>query len=191
MIATSALAPWSAGHLDPLLKTIDARDHAIGCRPRSILGRVVRRCAALPYRLLFAVPVADLYSPLRIHRREALAKIPLQSASRLLDVEILAKATFLVQTIEEVDVPDLPSPAVGHVAGDLASLFSHPILRPDDAEPEGSGPAEPAEGQAEGGDGPGGENCQRDEDVAVEEVAPSSITRRSAFKSWVSGNALE
>jgi hypothetical protein len=174
VIATTATAPWSAAHLDPLLKAIDGRDHAIGCRPRPLLARFGRWLKSWPYRFLFAVPVADVYSPLRIHRREALAKIPLQSASRLVDVEILAKATFFVQTVEEVDVPDLPSIPVGPVGADLALLFSHPILRPEDAEPEGSGsrPAEPSEGQDEGSDSPGREDGEGHEDVSLEQRGP-------------------
>ncbi len=172
VILTTAIAPWTAGHLDPLLKAIDGRDHAIGRRPASSVGKVGRWLSTLPYRFLFAVPASDVYSPLRMHRREALARIPLQSASRLVDVEILAKATFLVQTIEEVDVPALPSTPVGPVAADLSSLFSHPILRREDLEPERSGPAEPPEGQREGDDGPGREDAERGQDIAVEQGRP-------------------
>lgn len=170
VVVTSAVAPWAVGHLDPLLKAIDERDHAVGRRPRSVLARLGRRLAAWPYRFLFAVPVADVFSPLRIHRREALDRIPLQSASRLLDVEILAKATFFVQTVEEVAVPDLPSIPVGPVAGDLASLFSNPVLRVEDTEPtRGAGglvdeidpePAPHPNPSPQGGEGPEGEALQ-------------------------------
>jgi hypothetical protein len=170
LIVTTAVAPWSVAHLDPLLKAIDSRDHAIGRRPASFMGKVGRWFATLPYRFLFAVPATDIYSPLRMHRREALAKIPLQSASRLVDVEVLAKATFFVQTIEEVDVPALPSIPVGPVAADLSSLFSHPILRREDIEPERSGPAEPSQGQGEGPDGPGREDAERDQNISLEQA---------------------
>ena len=173
VIVTSAVAPWSVGHLDPLLKAIDERDHAIGRRPRSFAGRVARWLVRWPYRFLFAVPVADVYSPLRIHRREALAKIPLQSASRLLDVEILAKATFFVQTIEEVDVPATcrRSPSGRSRATCPRSSRTRSSGRPT-SRPEGSGPAEPSEGQREGADGPGREDAQGDQDVAVEQPRP-------------------
>ena len=184
VVITTATAPWTSAHLTPLLDAIDRRDHAIGRRHRPMMARVVRWLVALPYRFLFAVPVADIYSPLRIHRREKLAAISLQSSTRFVDVEILAKATFLVQTIEEVDVPDLPSPQVGPVGHSVASLFSRPILRAADrnqgpsgksnapVEASGSGPAEEAEGQGERADGPGDEDRQGGEDVAVGERRP-------------------
>jgi len=169
VIVSSATEPWSAGHLDPLLKAIDSRDHVIGRRPRSKLAGSVRWLKAMPCRVLFAIPVGDLFSPIRIHRREKLAMIPFQSASRFLDVEILAKATFFVQTIEEVDVPKLDSPEVGPMGHDLATVFSHPVFKPDqEAESGGSGPAKHSERESEGHDGPGGENAQGDHDVNVE-----------------------
>lgn len=133
------------------------------------MGRIRRWLGVLHYRILFAVPVADMFSPLRMHRREKLQAIPLQSASRLLDVEILAKATFLVQTIEEVAVPDLPSPEIGSLGPDLRALFSHPRFQRGEDE---SGPAEPTQGQGEGADSPGTQNGQGNQDVAVEQGRP-------------------
>jgi hypothetical protein len=173
VIVTSATEPWTSGHLDPLLNAVDGRDHVVGRRPRSTLGAIARRLGAIPYRVLFAVPISDLFSPVRIHRREALAKIPLQSASRFLDVEILAKATFFVQTIEEVAVPDLRSPEIGPLGHDLAAVFSHATLKPgeDDPSPE-SGPAEPPEGEGEGDDRPGRQDAERQQDVAIEQAGP-------------------
>jgi len=180
VIVTTATAPWASGHLDPLLKAIDGRDHAIGRRPRARVGSILRRLATLPYRVLFAVPVADVYSPARIHRREKLAAIPLQSGTRFLDVEILAKATFFVQTIEEVAVPDLPSPPVGPVGHDLKAVFSRPVLKPGEGgdgrrlEPDASasGPSEGPEGEGERHDAPGREDGERPEDVAVQKDRP-------------------
>jgi hypothetical protein len=168
VIVTSATAPWSDEHLDPLLQAIDARDHAIGRRPATLLGKLARGLGNLPYRFLFAVPVADVYSPVRIHRRAALARIPLQSASRLLDVEILAKATFFVQTIEEVDVPALPALPVGPTRGDLSSLFAHPVLRTEDS----SRPPEPPQGQGERPHSPGPEDGQSHINPPVEQSHP-------------------
>ncbi len=173
VIVTSATAPWTAAHLDPLLQAIDGRDHVIGRRPSTRLGTLLRRLRMLPYRVFFSLQVSDMFSPARIHRREALAKIPLQSASRFLDVEILAKATFFVQTIEEVPVPDLPGPGIGPLGDDLAAVFTHPILKMGEgADPEVSGPPEPPQGDREADDGPHGENAERLEDVAVEQPRP-------------------
>ena len=110
ILITSAQARWTAAHLDPLLKAIDHRDHVIGQRPLPLVGRLRRWCATFPWRFLFAVPVRDVFSPCRLHRRVALEAIVLQSSTRLVDLEILAKATFLTQVIEEVDVPPLAAP---------------------------------------------------------------------------------
>src|SRR4051794_27497983 len=99
VLVTSATRPWTAAHLDPLLKAIDARDHVVGRRPAGRAGRWLR---TLPWRILFALPVDDPFSPCRMHRRSALERVVPQSSSRFLEVEILAKATFLTQVIEEV-----------------------------------------------------------------------------------------
>ena len=85
-------------------------DRPVRPRRRPAAGRAARRAssggsASLPWGSVFAVPVLDVHSPCRLHRREKLAAIPLQSASSFLDVEILAKATFLGHLIDEVDVP--------------------------------------------------------------------------------------
>ena len=174
VIVTTASAPWGSGHLDPILKAIDERDHVIGRRPRSGGNAIGRFLRSLLYRFLFAVPVVDVFSPIRIHRREKLVAIPLQSGTRFLDVEILAKATFLVQTIEEVDVPDLPSPDVGPLGHDLAKVFRHPTLKPgEDRERSAdldSGPAEPPKGESERADSPGREDGEGGQDLAVEQA---------------------
>ena len=38
VLVTTAEEPWTAGHLDPLLKAIDHCDHVIGRRPADVLG---------------------------------------------------------------------------------------------------------------------------------------------------------
>ncbi len=126
ILITGGDEPWTAAHLDPLLAAIDLRDHAIGLRPASPPARARRWWRNLNWRILFAVPVVDVFSPCRLHRRVALEALVLQSSSRFLDVEILAKATFLTQVIEEVHVPPLRSAPVGPIRGDLWAICRHP-----------------------------------------------------------------
>ena len=57
--------------------------------------------------MVFAVPTLDVHSPCRLHRREKLEALSLQSSSRFLDIEILAKGTFLSHLLDEVPVPRL------------------------------------------------------------------------------------
>lgn len=148
---------WNKGHLAPLLKAIDACDHVIGRRPVGSAGRRLRRwLGVLHWRLIFAMPALDVHSPIRLHRREKLAAIPLQSSSDFVDVEILAKATFFGHLIDEVDIPAVDgTPAPRRVAGrDVSAVYRHPtLIRP-------SGPAEDLEGEDEGDDGPGREDRQ-------------------------------
>src|SRR5262249_8239002 len=107
VLVTTAREPWTPAHLEPLLKAIDHSDHVVGRRPARGTEAFRRWLSMLPRRLIFAVPLLDIHSPCRLHRREKLRSIPLQSTSSLLDVEIFAKATFLGHLIDEVDVPPL------------------------------------------------------------------------------------
>ncbi len=168
VLVTGAVSPWSADHLDPLLKAIDACDHVIGRRRVGLFARMARGFGGLLWRGLFAVPVADVHSPCRLHRREALEAIVPQSASSFLDVEMLAKATFLKHLIDEVDVPPLASPGSRGVWGDFFDVFGHPRFRR-----EPSTPAEQSQGQVEGADGPGREDRQGEIDGGIgQAVAP-------------------
>ena len=104
-------------------------------------------------RLIFAVPLDDVHSPCRLHRLPKLLAIPLQSSSSFLDIEILAKATFLGHLIDEVDVPPLSCEFWhGGWWADWKNVFKHPQFK------DLSGPAEKAEGEGERDDGPGGED---------------------------------
>ena len=76
VLVTTALEPWTAAHLEPLLKAIDHCDHVIGCRPPGPGEGWRRWLLSLPRRLVFAVPLLDVHSPCRLHRREKLAAIP-------------------------------------------------------------------------------------------------------------------
>lgn len=172
VLVSTATTPWAAGHLDPILKAIDGRDHVIGRRPRRGITALLRWVAMLPTWAIFAVPVLDRFSPVRLHRRAAIAKFPYQSATRFLEVEILAKATFFVQTIEEVAVPDLESPEVGPMGHDLQALFRHPVLTHPKPAPVELGPAESLESPGEGADGPGAEDEQGHPNNAVAQPSP-------------------
>jgi hypothetical protein len=109
ILITSATRPWSAAHLDPLLEAIEKADHVVGRRPATWFARIRRRLGWAVRALVYAVPIVDLHSPCRLHRRAYLAQVPLQSESAFVDLELLAKATFLTQLITEVPVPALPS----------------------------------------------------------------------------------
>ncbi len=154
LLVTSAEEPWTTEHLDPLLAAIDHCDIVVGRRKRSILGRLSRWLARIPWKFLFAVPVLDVHSPCRLYRLEKLAPMELQSTSEFLDVEILAKATFLGHLIDEVAVPALRSPALWSYWHDFMKVLRHPVLiKP-------SRPAEDPEGDVEGGGSPDGQNGQ-------------------------------
>jgi hypothetical protein len=160
VLITTAVEPWTRAHLDPLLESVDKCDHVLGRRPASVRARLARRLGALWQRLIFAVPVADVHSPCRLHRREKLAVIPRQSTSAFLDVEILAKATFLGHLIDEVDVPALrEGPLPPSARSDFLAVFRQPTFV------GGSGPAEDAQGEQERHEGPGGQDGHRGGDV--------------------------
>jgi hypothetical protein len=164
VLITDAIAPWSSGHLDPLLKAINHCDHVFGRRAIGWRGAVGRWFAGLLWRSVFAVPVADVHSPCQLHRLAKLAAVPLQSGSKFLDVELLAKVTFLGHLIDEVDVPDLATPTSRVAWGDVARVFKHPtfVRRPDS---QSGRPAEDPESDQERDDGPGGEDRQGRGDV--------------------------
>jgi hypothetical protein len=153
VLVTTAVKPWSAKHVDPLLEAIDASDHVIGRRPKATRDRAANWMTKLVRRLIFAVPLDDVHSPCRLHRLDKLLAVVLQSKSSFLDTEILAKATFLGQLISEVDVPPLPGQSWN--AGwwsDWNQLFKHPQFKST------SSPPEEAERECERDDRPRGED---------------------------------
>ena len=166
-------SPWTATHLDPLLKAIDHCDHVIGRRAKSGPGRVGRWLESLPWRWLFAVPVCDAHSPCSVHRTEKLKVIPLQSVSDFVDIEILAKATFLGQLLDEVAIPSIEGPPHAISLRDLSRIFRHPTFRLP------SVPAENPEREYEAQNSPGGENGHGGEDLkerrAVEDDRAQSV----------------
>ncbi len=161
VLVTTALEPWTPDHLAPLLAAIDHCDHVIGRRPVESGRGLVRWLRTLPRRLVFALPLLDIHSPCRLHRLEKLAAIPLQSSSSLLDLEILAKATFFGHLIDEVNVPSMAATTVSRGWwSDLRRLLSEPLFAPDLL------PTEEAESQGEGDDRPGGQDRERPGDRA-------------------------
>lgn len=166
LIVTSALEPWTAAHLDPLLESINHCDHAFGRRPQPPMGRFLRWLGNRVWRFAFAVPVDDVHSPCRIHRIEALRTIVFQSAGPTIDVELIAKATFLGHLIDEVPVPALAGPDAKSSAGEAMTLFNRPAFV------EASGPAEDAQGEEKRDDGPDRQDDQ----------APGHVDQAGALK---------
>ncbi len=160
-LVTTADEPWTAEHLGPLIEAIDHCDHVIGRRPPENGNRWLRWVGSLPRRFIFAVPLQDIHSPCRLHRREKLQEIVLESASSMIDLEILAKATFFGHLIDEVPVPALAStPRTKGWWRDWNHLFKNPCL-----DRGSSGPAEDAEGDQEADDGPDGHDQDGGSDV--------------------------
>jgi hypothetical protein len=167
VLITTATERWTAKHLDPLLKAIDLRDHVIGRRPAGWVGGFRRWVGTIPWRVLFALSMDDPFSPCRMHRRSALEKLVAQSSSRFLEIELLAKATFLTQVIEEVDVPALAMLPVEEIFGDFMAVLKAPVfVKPP------SLPSEDLQSQDEGSDGPGGQDSQSDQNHVAGEVGP-------------------
>src|SRR5262249_17315261 len=153
VLLTTALEPWTAAHLQPLLEAIDLCDHAIGRRIEGSRWRTFCAWAgSIPRRLIFAVPVIDVHSPCQLPRLEKLRSIPLQPGSSFVDAEILAKATFLAHLLKEVPVP----PMRGGVFRrgwwrDLKTVLKRPRFRRGDWS---SVPAEHPQGNVKGSNGP-------------------------------------
>ncbi len=164
ILVTTATQPWTDAHLAPLLKAIDSADHVLGIRNRSLPSRLARWLGRLPWRILFHIPLSDLHTPCRLHRREAIAAIPLQSRSGFADVELLAKATFLGHLVDETAVPELPAATARVRLADLREVFRKPVfVRPEPA--AASMPAEQPKRQQEGSDRPEAEDRQGAADV--------------------------
>lgn len=154
VLVTTATEPWTEAHWKPLIEAIDRSDHVLGRRRCSLIGRLGRWLRNRPWAFLFAIPLSDLYSPCRLHRREAIEAFPLQSSSRFLDVEVLAKASFFAQLVAEEDVPPLAaSKGPPGFWGDFLDVFRKPAIRR-----EPSAPAEDPQRDDKGDDRPGPED---------------------------------
>jgi hypothetical protein len=180
VLVTTATEPWTEAHFRPLIDALDRSDHVLGRRRRSVPGRLTRWLSTRLWSLLFAIPLKDVHSPCRLHRREALELLPPQSSSRFLDVELLAKASFFAQFVDEEDIPPLPdSPGPPGFWGDFVDVFRKPVIRREpepEAEPEPSAPAEDPQGDEEGGDGPDAE----DQEVRTDLQHPGPLEDHSS-----------
>jgi glycosyltransferase involved in cell wall biosynthesis len=88
----------------------------------------------LVVRILFALRYHDVCCPVRLMRREIFTRIPIQSNSSFVHVEILAKANFLGHLMaEEVPLPVAPPPYRGDLrllGRDCRRLLTHPDFGP-------------------------------------------------------------
>lgn len=159
VLVTTAQQPWTAAHVEPMLKAINASDHVLGRRKTREGGGFRHFLARMVWRGVFAAPGVDTHSPCRIHRRDRLAALPLQSGSDFVDVEIMAKATFLGHLVDEVEVPPLDSPRPRVDWADVRLLLKQPVFVPR------SGPPEDPKSDPESDDGPEAENPDRGGDV--------------------------
>jgi hypothetical protein len=105
LLVSHATENWTGQHLDALLESIEQSDHAIGRRPIGLVGGLGRWAVSIPRRVWLAVAVVDFDSPCRLHRTSAIRPMALQSQGPSLSLEILAKATYLSQIVDEVPVP--------------------------------------------------------------------------------------
>ncbi len=183
VLVTSALEAWTEAHVAPLFEAIDHCDHVIGRRPKGPVQRLSVRLRGLLWRGLFAVPVRDVHSPCRLHRRAALDAIPLQSLTDFSDVELLAKATFLGHLIDEVEVPALEAGGLPtrHWRRDLGAVFgARRSFGPQSQRKIRSATTNVTTAQAA---------RINSETVTSARPAPSRITARRALSNWVKGKA--
>lgn len=174
LLVSRTLEPWQDQHFLSLFSALEKADHVVGRRPATRGGRIRRWLANLPWRWLMAVPVADPHSPCQAHRREKLAEFPLQSRGDFVDIELLAKATFLGHIIDEAEVPPIARPAVRHRLRDIREVMKRPVFVRPPQPP--SAPLEDAQGEQKSEDGPGREDRQRpahvDQAGSLEHDAP-------------------
>ncbi len=101
----AATGEYEPGELSWLLERIDRVDVVCGYRDGWLrCRRFGRRLFDWTLRLVFAVPLPDYLCPFRLFRRAAVRRIPLQSAGRFADAELLAKAVFMGMLIDAVPV---------------------------------------------------------------------------------------
>ncbi len=127
-------AEWNRDILERLLKTIDMCDLALGARPcTSKTTRIARTVASMGRGLFWGAGVLDPLSPYKLARTDTLRRFPLQSSSRFVEVEMIAKANFLDALIHEEVLPvaePWTTPRFGAGArADRRNLFRSPAFR--------------------------------------------------------------
>gem|GEM_PF-3988958 len=133
-VISEAGAEWNRDILERLLKSVDHCDLVLGCRPcESVAGRMARRIASFARGVFWGAGVADPLTPYKLGRSDVFRKFPLQSASRFVEVELVAKANFLDALIDEIALP-VASPWNPPVIGpglraDQRGLFRKPRFR--------------------------------------------------------------
>ncbi len=173
VLITFAEDSWTAEHLDPLLKTIDACDHVVGREQLGATAAVFRWLGSLRWRILFNIPVRDTISPIQLHRREKLERIPFQSRSSFLCVELLAKATFFGHLISEQRVPVLRASGLRSWSWqDFKTVFHHPGFARE------SSPPEDAQCQDEGEHRPDEQDQERRVDVEPPGTLEDHLSQR-------------
>lgn len=127
-------AEWNRDILERLLKSVDHCDLVLGCRPcTSTAGRIARRFGSLARGVFWGAGVLDPLTPYKLGRSDVFRKIPLQSASRFVEVELVAKANFLDALIDEIALPVaapwIPPRYGPESRADRRGLFRHPRFR--------------------------------------------------------------
>lgn len=113
VLLSSARLDVTPIELREAVELIERADVVIGWRPRRLLAWLA---APIDWLIAqwFGVSVADPSSPLRLFRRNAVDGIVLETSGRLLDVELMAKMTYLSCLMDELAAPS---------AGQRSSLF--------------------------------------------------------------------
>jgi hypothetical protein len=116
---------------------------------------VRRHLAWLGLRFVFALRYHDPLCPVRLFRRDILHRLPLQSRSAFVHVELLAKANFLGKIFGAEQVPLAVVPPkyrgdAGKLWRDMQRVMNHPDFGPVVVPPDTILPESPA--------GPGAEN---------------------------------
>lgn len=114
--------------LATILDHLEYADVVIGRRA----GRSsrVRRLLEWPIRAILGIPQADPFSPVKAMRKSAVRELVLESRGDTVDLELLAKANYMVSLIDEVEIAE-PMVALGITRAAFGSTESRRAwLRP-------------------------------------------------------------
>ena len=146
---------WRPDLLQPLLERIDPVDLVSGCRagrqaPAPLRGlgavyrTVVRVLLGIPLepwpgwlgwrgylyqrciRILFGTRLSDVACPFKLFRRQALQRMPIQSAGSFVHTELMAKANFLSCLVDEAPLPVPARESSERWWTDFRQVFFHP-----------------------------------------------------------------